>query len=64
MKLITLEIDNIASYAHATVDFAAAPLATAPVFLIAGDVGSGKSTILDCITLALYAKTRAWSRHA
>ena len=57
MKLITLEIDNIASYAHATVDFAAAPLATAPVFLIAGDVGSGKSTILDCITLALYAKT-------
>lgn len=57
MKLIKLEIDNIASYAHATVDFAAAPLATAPVFLIAGDVGSGKSTILDCITLALYAKT-------
>lgn len=57
MKLNRLIIHNIASIADATVDFAAPPLASADIFLIAGKTGSGKSTILDAICLALYKKT-------
>lgn len=56
MKLQTLEINNVASYSHATVRFGDGPLASAPVFLISGEVGAGKSTILDAITMALYGK--------
>ncbi len=56
MQLKTLTITNIASYDNVTIDFTAEPLASAPVILISGDVGSGKTTILDAITLALYAK--------
>lgn len=54
MKLGRLEIHNIASIGDAVIDFRAEPLAAADVFLISGATGSGKSTILDCICLALY----------
>lgn len=54
MKFLRLEINNIASIEHAVIDFAASPLGDSTIFLICGETGSGKSTILDAITLALY----------
>jgi exonuclease SbcC len=57
MKLQTLIIHNIASIEDATIDFEAKPLSDSEVFLITGKTGSGKSTILDAICLALYATT-------
>lgn len=57
MKLRKLTIHNIASIEDAEIDFQKAPLADADVFLISGKTGSGKSTILDCICLALFTST-------
>lgn len=57
MKLQKLIIHNIASIEDATIDFEAQPLADSEVFLITGKTGSGKSTILDAICLALFANT-------
>ena len=57
MKLQQLIIHNIASIENATIDFEAQPLADSEVFLITGKTGSGKSTILDAICLALFATT-------
>ena len=53
MKPIYLEFCGINSFSEkASIDFKA--LMTGGVFGIFGDTGSGKSTILDCIHLALY----------
>ena len=57
MKLKQLIIDNIASIEHAEINFDAAPLADEHLFLIAGETGAGKSTIIDCLCLALYGDT-------
>ncbi len=57
MKLQKLTIHNIASIKDATIDFEAQPLSDSEVFLISGETGSGKSTILDAICLALFADT-------
>ncbi len=57
MKLKQLIIDNIASIEHAEINFDAAPLADEHLFLISGETGSGKSTIIDCLCLALYGDT-------
>src|SRR5574344_541524 len=54
MKLLKLEIHNIASITHSTIDFEHSILAREPLFLICGETGSGKSTILNCICMALY----------
>lgn len=54
MKIKSLRIHNIASIADAYLDFEAQPLSDADIFLITGNTGAGKSTILDCICLALY----------
>ncbi|MBO7492680.1 MAG: AAA family ATPase [Bacteroidales bacterium] len=57
MKLQKLTIHNIASIEDAVIDFETQPLADSEVFLITGKTGSGKSTILDAICLALFANT-------
>ena len=57
MKLHQLTIENIASIEKAVIDFNDAPLANERLFLITGETGSGKSTIIDCLCLALYGNT-------
>lgn len=57
MKLQKLVIHNIASIEDAEINFDKSPLDESEVFLITGKTGSGKSTILDAICLALYAST-------
>ena len=57
MRIQKLAIHNIASIADAEIDFTKEPLCGSDVFLITGRTGSGKSTILDAICLALYADT-------
>lgn len=57
MRLKRLEIRNIASIEHAVIDFSAAPLDGEHLFLITGETGAGKSTIIDCLCLALYGDT-------
>ncbi len=54
MKFIEIEIKNIASIGYARISFEEAPLCNEPLFLICGATGSGKSTILDAVCLALY----------
>ena len=55
MKPIYLEFCGINSFSEKTqIDFRA--LLSGGLFGIFGDTGSGKSTILDCIHLALYGK--------
>ena len=57
MRIRTLSIRNVASIESADLDFSGGALGEAPLFLICGETGSGKTTILDCITLALYGAT-------
>ena len=57
MKLKKLIIHNIASIADAEIDFSGEGLRDEAVFLICGETGSGKTTILDALCLALYNKT-------
>ena len=57
MKFKKLTIRNINSIESAELDFENSLMKNEPIFLIHGETGSGKSTILDAICLALYKTT-------
>ena len=57
MKIEKVIIQNINSIEKAEISFSEGILAQEPLFLVTGETGSGKSTILDAITLALYDKS-------
>lgn len=58
MDFQRLIIDNIASIAHADIDFQHPPIGgDNSVFLIFGPTGAGKTTLLDSISLALFNTT-------
>lgn len=55
MKILSVTFENLNSlYGPHTIDFTKIP---SGLFLITGKTGSGKTTILDAITLALYGAT-------
>ena len=55
MKLLKVTLYNLASLEGLQeIDFESEPLRSADLFSIVGETGSGKSTILDAICLALY----------
>ena len=61
MKILLIRIKNLNSLKCEnnqilTIDLQLPPLAGAGLFLITGNTGAGKSTILDAITLALFGK--------
>lgn len=58
MKILAIRGRNLASLeGEFEVDFAAEPLLSAGIFAISGPTGAGKSTILDAMCLALFART-------
>ncbi len=58
MKLLAIRGQNLASLAgHFEVNLEEGPLAQAGLFAITGPTGSGKSTVLDALCLALYGRT-------
>lgn len=55
MKILKIEFQNINSLRGThKIDFTEAPFTTSSLFAITGPTGSGKSTILDVISLALF----------
>jgi len=56
VKILALRGSNIASLASFEVDFEAEPLRSAGIFAIVGPTGSGKSSLLDAMCLALYQR--------
>lgn len=58
MKILAIRGKNLASLTgEFEIDFRSEPLRSAGLFAITGSTGSGKSTILDAMCIALYEKT-------
>lgn len=58
MKILAIRGRNLASLeGEFEVDFTVEPLLSAGIFAISGPTGAGKSTILDAMCLALFART-------
>lgn len=55
MKPVQLEATNFGPYRRMKINFEA--LEQAPLFLISGDTGAGKSTLFDAMTVALFSQT-------
>lgn len=55
MKLVKLKVENFASYINEEIDFT--ELKNGP-FLLTGNNGAGKSTMIEMITVAIYNKCR------
>lgn len=65
MRLHRLEMENLNSLRGSTViDFDQGPLGETPLFLIHGPTGAGKSTLMDAVSLALFAATARLGRTA
>jgi len=63
MKIIELQFKNINNLkGEHRISFEQIPLSTANIFAIVGPTGSGKSTILDVITLALFNRIPRFSK--
>ena len=57
-----IQMKNFGPYVDETVDFEA--LVSGGLFLITGDTGAGKTTILDAMSFALFGKTTGEKRMA
>lgn len=55
MKPVYLKMAYFGPHEHSVIDFR--QLEAAPIFLIGGDTGAGKSTIFDAMTFALFGST-------
>ena len=63
MKILSLRFKNINSLkGEHSIDFTSPEYADSALFLISGDTGSGKTTILDAISIALYGKTSRFNK--
>ena len=65
MRLLKLEILNLASLDRPdgeVINFEEGALKDSTIFSIVGSTGSGKSTILDAICLALYNRAPRYPR--
>jgi exonuclease SbcC len=58
MRILAIRLRNLNSLAGSwTIDFTAPEYAASGIFAITGPTGAGKSTILDAVCLALFART-------
>ncbi len=64
MRILAIRGQNLASlYGPFEVDLASGPISGAGLFAICGPTGSGKSTILDALCLALFGRTPRLGGH-